>query len=110
MSAEVECCGLCKKPINQTPPMAAIFLWLPGVKKPFLLSALGNRSDDEDEWVFCRNEGCPSVLIFIRRAIDGNPITRMAAKGWNIAKITFYDPSWPDWRIEPEKVAEVARA
>lgn len=104
MSAEVERCGLCGKQIKQTPPMAGLFLWVPGIRKPFLLC------DDNNEWVFCAHPGCPSVIQFIRKAIEGNPLTRMAAAGWTIAKITFYDPEWPDWRIEPTKPSEVARA
>jgi hypothetical protein len=103
VSAELERCGLCGKLLNQTPPIAGIYLWVPGVRKPYLLWS-------PEEFVVCAHPGCPSVLQFIRRSIDGNEVTRTEAVGWCIAKVTFYDPEWPDWRLEPTKPAQVARA
>lgn len=93
-------CPVCDGPSNPSSIVAVVLIWAQGAQRPFRLLPA------EDYYV-CANEGCESVLLFIRRAMDAHPQARMFAEAWTTVEIAWNTEGVKPWHLthrRPDRV------
>lgn len=87
-------CKVCGQPENLTPVIYQVLVFCPALPHGVFHLTCG------EDYRVCDNDGCDSILRFVKKALGSHSVTRNVLDLWTHAQIDWAVPSKKPWQIE----------